>query len=316
MPNGEYGIIYKSMWRMKTFLCLSQDARDLLFFLCTGDPSNLIGLFYFHIYNLCGEPAFAVDGWEPDRAMASLNELIKYKWINYDSENKMLLINYWFDGRNIISTPQFKKACAQLANLPFTPLIRDSITQMNSSDCKLSQGFKQGLMRALKLRLPQDLQQDLPITETGTETGTETENGEADNTAPQKVTMDQVRKLALLFNKQLPDHPQVNIEKLSDNPTRVKHVKARLVANPDGEFWPRVFEEIKLSDWLSGKVSGSDGRKPFKVTFDWMINPANLIKIIEGNYRNGQTNNRTAAAKGGAGRHAKAVKNKYSKPRR
>lgn len=47
----------------------------------------------------------------------------------------------------------------------------------------------------------------------------------------------------------------------------------------------KAFENLRNSDWLRGKVLGSNG-KPFQTTFDWFINLDNFTKVLEGNYNN------------------------------
>lgn len=48
------------------------------------------------------------------------------------------------------------------------------------------------------------------------------------------------------------------------------------IGGPPG--WPVLLEKIENSRFLSGKSSS------FCVTFDWVLNPTNLTKIMEGNY--------------------------------
>ena len=281
MATGEYGITYKTLWRKKRFICLTQDAQKLLFFFFTGDPSNLLGLFYFHIYSLCGEPAFDSDDWNPDRAMASLNELIKYDWIQYDSEHKMLLVNRWFDSRNIISIPQLKKALGQLANLQFTPLLKEAVIQLRSKDCKLSRDMRRALRLALTGRLTRDLQEALAITETETETETE-----EDDIPEEIIKIEKIRKVAMLFNKTCPTLPQVRIDKLnmSESSERIKNLSARIIKNPEIQFWKNFFETVNKSAFLTGKIPGKNGKKPFRASLDWILKPTWFIQIIEGNF--------------------------------
>lgn len=47
----------------------------------------------------------------------------------------------------------------------------------------------------------------------------------------------------------------------------------------------KAFDNLRNSDWLRGKVLGSNG-KPFQTTFDWFINLDNFTKVLEGNYNN------------------------------
>jgi len=47
--------------------------------------------------------------------------------------------------------------------------------------------------------------------------------------------------------------------------------------------WTKYFEAIKRSDFLMGKTH-SEGRKPFQISLEWVVKPANMAKIIEGAY--------------------------------
>ena len=49
------------------------------------------------------------------------------------------------------------------------------------------------------------------------------------------------------------------------------------------DWWKKLFEYIARSEFLTGKVSTKD-RAPFELDLEWIITPANLVKIIEGKY--------------------------------
>jgi uncharacterized protein YdaU (DUF1376 family) len=51
------------------------------------------------------------------------------------------------------------------------------------------------------------------------------------------------------------------------------------------EWWRRVFEHIRRSDFLMGKVH-APGRNRFELKLEWLINEENLAKVIEGHYDN------------------------------
>lgn len=51
------------------------------------------------------------------------------------------------------------------------------------------------------------------------------------------------------------------------------------------EQWTGFCNRIISSDFLSGK-NQSNRDRPWKASFDWVLNPQNLAKIIEGNYDN------------------------------
>ncbi len=67
---------------------------------------------------------------------------------------------------------------------------------------------------------------------------------------------------------------------LKTPPARLKSVLARCKEHPEPGFWPDLFARINASDFLSGRRVG------FVATPDWVLNPTNLNKIIEGNYDN------------------------------
>lgn len=54
---------------------------------------------------------------------------------------------------------------------------------------------------------------------------------------------------------------------------------------PDLEAWNAFFETVAESEFLRGDRPPTGNRKkPFKANFDWLLKPANAIKIIEGEY--------------------------------
>ena len=87
-----------------------------------------------------------------------------------------------------------------------------------------------------------------------------------------------VQEIINLFNKSFETLPEVKI--LSDK--RRAAVRKRWMENKGMqtiERWSEFFDYIKKSDFLMGR-----SEKPFSMTFDWMFNPTNFIKIYEGNY--------------------------------
>lgn len=77
------------------------------------------------------------------------------------------------------------------------------------------------------------------------------------------------------YHRLCPSLPKVI--KLTD--TRKRTIKARLKEHSFDEI-KEVMERVESSDFLTGRNSD------FKASFDWIFKPANLIKILEGNYDN------------------------------
>lgn len=72
------------------------------------------------------------------------------------------------------------------------------------------------------------------------------------------------------------------------NGTRAKHLQARWREEPERQnllWWGKFFHHCAKSPFLTGKVpSRRPGEKPFEVALDWIIEPGNFVKIIEGKY--------------------------------
>lgn len=53
------------------------------------------------------------------------------------------------------------------------------------------------------------------------------------------------------------------------------------------QWWRKYFEYVAQSDFLTGKTDVSQGRQVFTANLEWLVKPANMAKVIEGNYENG-----------------------------
>ena len=69
------------------------------------------------------------------------------------------------------------------------------------------------------------------------------------------------------------------IKKLTEK--RKKIIRARWRADPDIEVFCALFRKAETSDFLTGR----NGRWT-SCNFDWLVNEANMVKVLEGNYDN------------------------------
>jgi len=83
-----------------------------------------------------------------------------------------------------------------------------------------------------------------------------------------------------IYHEILPELPQIK----GWNEQRQRALNARWEEHPDLGWWKEYFNQVKGSDFLSGKVEPKDGRKPFVATLEWLINSSNMLKVIEGKY--------------------------------
>lgn len=88
-----------------------------------------------------------------------------------------------------------------------------------------------------------------------------------------------------LYNEILPMGRQ--IRKSLWNGTRAKHLQARWREDPERQnllWWGKLFHHIAKSPFLTGKTSPRPGRNPFEISLDWIVDPGNFPKILEGKY--------------------------------
>lgn len=86
-----------------------------------------------------------------------------------------------------------------------------------------------------------------------------------------------------LYHQALPTGTQVRVW----NETRMKTLQARWREDPkrqDLGWWERFFKYVAESEFLTGQTPAANGRDPFVVSLDWLINPQNFAKTVEGKY--------------------------------
>jgi hypothetical protein len=89
---------------------------------------------------------------------------------------------------------------------------------------------------------------------------------------PQKLIRD-------LYNEHLPSLPGCKFS----NKTVEGMVRARWKEDSERQnlkWWSSYFDSVGESDFLTGKVNG------FQATYEWLVRPTNMSKILNGNYEN------------------------------
>lgn len=114
-----------------------------------------------------------------------------------------------------------------------------------------------------------------------------------------------VGSLVNLYHELLPKNPKV----LQVTEARKKSIRARwgeaatLEAAPFGyetkaaglEAWRSFFAYCAKSDFLTGRVPGRDGKKPFRAGLDFLFSPGGFAKTLEGLYHEGVVLGQAAA---------------------
>jgi len=99
------------------------------------------------------------------------------------------------------------------------------------------------------------------------------------NKEKEKSSKSKIDKVVKMYHRYCPSLPK--IIKLTDK--RKKTITARLKEYPL-QVMKQVFQEAETSQFLSGKNKAWSG-----CNFDWLMNENNMIKVLEGNYKNEYT---------------------------
>ncbi|WP_302804671.1 hypothetical protein [Eubacterium callanderi] len=98
--------------------------------------------------------------------------------------------------------------------------------------------------------------------------------GDAPEPVPRETV--QYKKIADYWNSVCTELPKV--QALNDN--RKKAIRARVKEHGE-ETVLRVIALVKQSDFLCGRTGNN-----WNASFDWVMKPANFVKVLEGNYAN------------------------------
>lgn len=100
----------------------------------------------------------------------------------------------------------------------------------------------------------------------------------------------QYQSIVNKFHELCPWLPKIN--KLTE---KRKSALKRWVKEDGIDVIYETFKVVGESDFLSGRKKDTDSN--WKATFDWIINPTNRVKILEGNYSNRNANEPSAEKK-------------------
>lgn len=122
----------------------------------------------------------------------------------------------------------------------------------------------------------------------------ETKQKKTSTSSDDDVSLCPVGSLVDMYHELMPANPRVKVL----NEPRKKAIRARwkeaavLEAAPFGyatksegiSAWRTFFEHCAKSDFLTGKVPGKDGKKPFRADVEFLFSPNGFAKAVEGKY--------------------------------
>lgn len=235
------------MWKDDKFRNATDQEKLLFIYLLTNNHRNLVGLYFIPKQYMAADLSWASQGLSN-----VLSNLEQKGFIKYDSTAEIVFITRFLKYNKLQNPKQVIRAIKDLRDLPQTGLMEDLRLYIE----EFEDDYLEPLIACLRSI-------DVP------------EEPEA-TTRKKEKKEPPYEKIKELYNEICEDCRTVM--KLSDK--RKRHLKQRWKEYPDLKWWEEYFKKIQKSDFLTGK------KTDFVADFDWVINPNNLLKIIEGRYDN------------------------------
>jgi len=266
-----YTKIDELIWTDDKFNELSDDGKILFFYTLTNSHRNILGFYFLPV------PYASFDlKWTPQRLDKGLRELLGKRLISYNFDTSIMFIKNYLKYNPLDNPNQVKGAVNALKKIPTNGIdqaLKDIIETLDKPLYK-------PLIEQLEKRLCQSVTVPVPVNVTVTATeGAEVEAEEKTKTPYQQIVN--------LYHELCPSLPKVR----SVSKEREKHIGARY--NQYGlnvEIFKELFTKAENSEFLKGLVKNKDGKPPFKADFDWLMNEANMAKVLEDKYENKKDN--------------------------
>ncbi len=315
----EYARICPSFWTGNTGrtikLMKNRDVTLTAFYLITNTHTHMTGMYYLPIAYIMSDTGLSLE--EASNAMFKLKEIgfcayddqLEYVWIKEmaryqiaeelkGNDNRIkpihkmwesvpalpFLFEFYMKYKNAYSLPahkSFKNKCEAQGAEPEIQYDEDGVPWQSAFTDGMNNSFynthsnapfgydslphHKGLSKVTPIPLPsqeQEQEQDINIV-----------------IDKSKTTQCPHEEIVDAYHENLPMMPPVK----TWNSQRQKYLRTRWnedLERQDIEWWKAFFIYIASSDFLTGKTSD------FTANLEWIVKPANFIKILEGNYNN------------------------------
>jgi hypothetical protein len=267
---ARYRKIDPRIWNDAKFSALSDRAKLVFFMLLTHPNMTAIGAMRGTAPGLAAEL-----GWELEAFAEAFHEVLSKGMAEHD-ERACLIALPRFIQYNAPESPNVVKAwVGALDMLPECSLKTRVVVRARGYAEALPDGFTKALPEAFAKSMP--IQEPEPEQEKSI-----LSSGDDDLPVEQKPKTPAIPYDDILaaYHDALPMLPAIRL--LTDG--RRKKIKSRwheLAERQTVEYWQRFFAYAAQSDFLTGR-SG----KWTSCNFDWLLEPGNHLKVVEGNYEN------------------------------
>ena len=271
-----YRHISTDTWHDPWFESLTRDLRYLFFYLVTNEYCNQAGLYQVSPRRMSFDTLFTVPEldallprlrpkviWQPDWIWITnflryqcANPSFRIAAIRQAQKAPIQLFQAWTRHNDV--SPQEIEVAA-----PKTKVLSDTV----STPCPHPGD-------TVSTPCPHDSYSTEQNSTVSVQSRGEEPHTEPAGSARRSAPFDEIQKL---FNRICTDLGQAN--ELTEK--RKRSIQSRYTQHPDLAWWEAYFRKIHASDFLNRR-SGKD----FMANFDWVLNPSNMTKILEGYYDN------------------------------
>jgi hypothetical protein len=268
----DYGRIYGAFWTSADIRALSDQAKLLAAYLLTCSHGTISGTFYL-------PDAYVAEdmGWGCETVSKGFLELAEKGFVSRCESTRWVWVRKFLEWNEPENPNQWKAVRKMAERVPPKCSWRSEFERLLNGSETLPEQPEQGSGNPVET-VPEPV--SVTVSVTGTEEDPLTPKG------GRRATREFHEQVIASYHELLPDLPTVR-----DWPDRrsrkldariSERVKAGKPANTV-DYWRALFTQVQASDFLCGRKG--DWRCP---GLEWLLEPKNFTKVIEGAYRNNE----------------------------
>lgn len=296
----EYGVVKVRFWTWAKRMRLSPAARELALYCLTSSHSNSLGCYYLPIAYIADDMAT-----DPATVRQTVSQLTKIGFLEHDEETGWVWIVGYLD-HNPIANPNVGKSLVPvIESLPKEiPYLQRLIDALKAHEKRFPLGFIDSMRDRYRNRIGNGTPNH---DQTQTHDHDQTHNHEHDQeqdhdqerspssppeaakapndddlTMPLPLERSQEAEAVRIYNSAANQHGWPKVQMLTDR--RRSALKARLAEIGGIEGWQIALSKVQDSSFLMGKTPRSPEHASWRFTFDFLLRPDHMAKIMEDGY--------------------------------